>query len=652
MTTETTYTGEPSLWGRLTNGLGGITVGLNSLGAVWLFGMMLLVCADIFGRNVLNAPLRGVPEMLSYSVLGIVYLQLPNTLFNNRFTRAELYIGWLMNNRPVSGNLMNLIFCLLGAAVFGGLTLLSYDPFVTAWVENEIDGTTNSIVLTIWPFKLMLLLGSAFTFLVFAVQAIDGLVGAIREWRARGGSEKLAKTGWPALVAFAAVALAGYLFTQGEPSNVVIGLVSVLFMLILIGFGLHIGTALIVLGFFGIWVIRDNPIIAERTLWQAGSEFLRNHVLAVVPLFVMMGLLVGASDIGKETFDVARWALRKVKGGLGVATVAANAIFAAITGSSIASAAVFTKIATPEMSRFGYTKKFAVGVVAGTSVLGMLIPPSLLLIIYAFLSEQSVGILFLAAVIPGIILSIAMGIGIIWMAYKMPKFVGESIDSGDMEAETIRSSAVKLFPIGLLIFVVLGGIYGGILTPAEAGAAGAAGALIIAVARRKIDMRSLWQVLIETGHITVSILFLILAANIYSRMIAMSGLPQFTSDLIASMGLGFYGFMTAYIILLILLGMVLDSVSIMLIILPLAVPVIEGMGGDLIWFGIVSVIAIEIGLLTPPVGLTCYVVKSTLDDPSISLSDIFIGAFPFVVIMLAVTILLVIFPQLSLVFVT
>ena len=160
-----------------------------------------------------------------------------------------------------------------------------------------------------------------------------------------------------------------------------------------------------------------------------------------------------------------------------------------------------------------------------------------------------------------------------------------------------------------------------------------------------------WRVVVDTGHITVSILFLILSANIYSRMLAMSGLPQYTSELIGQAGLGLMGFMTAYVLLLIIMGMVLDSVSIMLIILPLALPVVVGLGGDLVWFGIVSVVVIEIGLLTPPVGLTCYVVKSSLDDPDITLGDIFQGAFPFVLIMLAVTVPLVLVPKLSLMFV-
>jgi tripartite ATP-independent transporter DctM subunit len=638
-------TAGPPILRRLGGGLASIPFLLNSAGAVWVLFMMVLVVADIFGRNVLNHPIVGVAEVLSWSVLSIVYLQIAHTLLMGRFTKADLVTGWLDKQRPIAGAGLMALFNLIGTAVFAGISYVTYPHVIESHAENEVDGISSGLIITVWPFRVIMFVGAAITTIVFLSMFLNKMADFKRSWAERSAGTGEARTGWPAALAFAAVVAAAFVFAQTEPSNVMVGLVSVLFMLILIAFGMHIGVALIVLGFFGIWLIRDNPIIAERTMWVTGSEFLRNHVLAVIPLFVMMGLLVGASDIGREAFDVARWALRRVKGGLGVATVLANAIFAAITGSSIASAAVFTKIATPEMRRYGYTPKFSVGVVAGTSVLGMLIPPSLLLIIYGFLAETSVGILFLAAVIPGIILATAMGLGIIFMAYKMPGFAGGSAIDLNEPGETIRSSAIKLAPIAILIFVVLGGIYGGILTPAEAGAAGAAGALLIAIARRKLSLAKFWTVVVETGHITVSILFLIMAANMYSRMLAMSGLPQYTSELIAAAGLGFLGFIFAYILLVILLGMVLDSISIMLIILPLALPVVVGMGGDLVWFGIVSVVAVEIGLLTPPVGLTCYVVKSVLDDPSITLGDIFQGAFPFVVI------LLVLVPEISLVFV-
>ena len=423
-------------------------------------------------------------------------------------------------------------------------------------------------------------------------------------------------------------------------------------MLVLIYAGMPIGIALIVLGFCGIWMMKGNTIIAERMLPQAGAEYMKNYFFGVVPLFVLMGLLVAASDVGKETFQVARWALRRVRGGLGIATVAANAVFAAITGSSIASAAVFTRVATPEMMAQGYTARFSVGVVAGSSVLGMLIPPSLLLIVYGFLAEQSVGVLFIAAIVPGLILSVAFALLILAMATWRPQWIGDvSVTDDSASDESIASAAMKLFPILSLVALVIGGIYGGLFTPTEAGAAGSFGALVIGILKRKLDWKTLWSVLIETGHITVSILFLILAANMYSRMLALSGLPQQMGDFIGGTSLGYTGFIILYVLVLILLGMILDSISIMLIILPLALPVLLQFGGDPIWFGIVTVIAVEIGLLTPPLGITCYVVKSTLNDDRITLNQIFLGAAPFAFIMLLVTILLIVVPEISLIFV-
>jgi C4-dicarboxylate transporter, DctM subunit len=311
---------------------------------------------------------------------------------------------------------------------------------------------------------------------------------------------------------------------------------------------------------------------------------------------------------------------------------------------------VFTKIATPEMLRHGYTPRFSVGVVAGSSVLGMLIPPSLLFIVYAFLAEESVGHLFLAGIVPGLVLAAAMAGMIVLMATLWPAQVGGSAERAEGDPETVRSAALKLAPILALIGIVLGGIYGGIFTPTESGAAGALGALLIALARRRLSWRLLWDTMIETGYVTVSILFLILGARVFGQMLAMSNLPQELSALAAAANLGLVGFVLLYCALVVVLGCILDSVSIMVITLPFAVPVVKALGGDLIWFGVVAVVAIEIGLLTPPFGISVYVVKSTLDDQRITLHEIFAGAFPFVICMALVTLLLVFVPALSLVF--
>jgi tripartite ATP-independent transporter DctM subunit len=209
----------------------------------------------------------------------------------------------------------------------------------------------------------------------------------------------------------------------------------------------------------------------------------------------------------------------------------------------------------------------------------------------------------------------------------------------------------KLIPIALLIALVLGGIYAGWFTPTESGAVGALGALVLALIKRQLTWRKLWQVLIETGHVTVSILFLIISANIYGRMLALSGITGFIGNWIGESGFGLYPVLTIYLVIVLLMGTILDSSSIMMIIVPLIYPIMKTFGVNFVWFGLVTVIAIEVGLITPPLGIAAYVVKSTLDDQRISLNDVFAGAFPFMAIMIIVLALVVIFPQISMVLV-
>jgi tripartite ATP-independent transporter DctM subunit len=349
---------------------------------------------------------------------------------------------------------------------------------------------------------------------------------------------------------------------------------------------------------------------------------------------------------------VANQLLRRLRGGLGVATVASNAVFAAITGVSIASAAVFTRVAVPEMRRYGYHPRFAVGVVAGSSVLGMLIPPSLLMILYGFLSNQSVGDLFTAGIVPGLLLALAYTLGIVVMSFVWPRSVYASGAPQPIDGMVLMPMGAllrKLVPSVLMIVLVLGGLYAGYFTATEAGAVGALLALVIALLRGKLNARTLWSVLTETGHVTVSVSFLIICATIYTRMLAMSGMPQFLVESMAQAGLGATAFLMLYVLIVIALGMVVDSSSILLIVLPLMLPLAEQFGMNLVWFGVVTVVAVEIGLLTPPFGLSVYVIKSTLQDESISLGDIFRGTAPFTLMMLGVLLLLIFFPAISLV---
>ena len=426
-------------------------------------------------------------------------------------------------------------------------------------------------------------------------------------------------------------------------------LIGVLIVLVLLG--MQIAYALFGVAFVGIWLIRNNLDLSFRMLELTVYSGIADYLFATIPLFVLMGLLVSVSNVGRDTFEVAEELLRRMICGLGVATVAANTVFAAVTGVSIASAAVFTRVAVPEMKRHGYRSSFAAGTVAGSSVLGMLIPPSLLLIIYGVLAEVSIGGMFIAGIVPGLMLAGGFVVMLVTVTILFPGFVLTDPEASrqrrlDVTAERmpLGRMVAKLIPIVALVILVLGGLYSGFFTPTEAGGVGAFGALLVALSRRSLDRHKLWQVMKQTGVISVSILLLLIAASFYSRMLAIAGLPNAIAGLVTDAGFGPMGFLFFCAVIILLMGMILDSTSILLIMVPIAAPIAQGLGIDLMHFGIVIVLAVEIGLLTPPFGLSVFTVHNTLNDPAVSVEQVFGATLPFIGVMLLVLVVVALVP--------
>lgn len=619
----------------------GLIQWMNGAGVVWVFALTFLICADITGRTLFDSPLQAVPEIVALSLIACVFLQLAFALHGGRLTRADILLSQIrQRNAGVAGGLER-FFAIAGALVLLAMTAGAWPDFLRAFRTSEFVGVEGIYTLPITPIKFIVVLGAAtaaLSFLSFLGRRTEGRSRTTGAW----------STAAIAVAVAAAVAAAAWSL---QLSDRAIGALAIFTVLTFIALGMPIAIALLGAGFAGLGLLKRDFGIATDTLSLAAQGTISEYVFATVPLFVLMGLFVSVSEIGRDSFRAAQQVFGRIRGGLGVATVAANSVFAAITGISIASAAIFSKIAVPEMVERGYTPKFAVGLTAGSSVLGMLIPPSLLLIIYGVIAEVSIGGLFLAAIVPGVILAAAFAIAVLVMARFWPGFVGHIRPGEASGIGTGRwDSLLAVFPVAALILLVLGGIYGGIFTPTEAGAAGAFAALCIALLRRRLTWPGLWDVMRETGQVTVTILFLIISASTFSRMLALTGLPGDMAGYLAGLGLGMAGFLSGYLLLLVVLGTVLDSTSILLILLPLALPVVTELGGNLIWFGVVTVIGVEIGLMTPPLGLSVYVIKSSLNDPDISLGAIFAGSFPFVVITFVVTVLLMAFPGLSLLF--
>lgn len=428
----------------------------------------------------------------------------------------------------------------------------------------------------------------------------------------------------------------------------VIGLLTFILLFALVLLGMHIAVALALMSFLGVFLTVGNLKTSMAILSNTAYHAVNDYTFAVIPLFVLMGMFTTLSGASSDIYNAFHVLLRRIRGGLGMATVGASAVFATTTGISVASASVFSKIAIDPMIRLKYDKKLALGTVAGSSVLGMLIPPSLLFIIYGMLAQESVGKLFIAGIIPGVLLAIVYCIGIFIMATINPSLVGGkdaiNVKKG-FDKEDI-SNLVKPISLIVLVVVMLGGLYGGWFTPTEAGAVGAFGAFILILIKKQLTLKKLWETLIETSYSTASVLLLLIAAMMYGRMLGVAGVVAKLKIFIESLSVPFMALIIIFLLIIVLLGTILDSVSILLITMPMMLPLIADTGFDLIYFGVLVVIAAEIGLLTPPFGLVVYAMKSSLGDKA-SIEEIFVGAFPFIIMMVIVIGLILIFPPIA-----
>jgi C4-dicarboxylate transporter DctM subunit len=425
-----------------------------------------------------------------------------------------------------------------------------------------------------------------------------------------------------------------------------LALVSVGVVFVLIVLGVHIGVALAAVSVVTLWLITGKFAVAISLLQTTAYSAVMDYVFAVVPLFVLMGLFSTVSGATRELFTSAQVLLGGLRGGIGIATVFANAVFAAITGVSVASAAVFSKIALPEMERLHYDRKFSLGIVASSAILGMLIPPSVLMIVYGVLTELAIGKLFIAGILPGLVVTTVLSLGIWTMVRAKPRLGGDVEDAVRLDLRTVVRSALTPWAVLCLVVVVMGGIWGGFFTPTEAGAVGAAGGFLLILVKRKFTLRGLWQVLLAGGQTTASIFLLLICAQMYSRMLTMSGLAGKATQWVSALPIPPIFIIFGFIVVFLLLGCIIDSTSIILLTIPLMHPIAVKLGYHPIWFAIVSIVAIEIGLLTPPFGMVVFAMKSAIGD-EVQVEEIFAGALPFTLLLGVALAIIIAFPILS-----
>ena len=422
---------------------------------------------------------------------------------------------------------------------------------------------------------------------------------------------------------------------------------SLAILLVLVFASVPIGISLGVASVIGVYLAYGDINIALSILGSTAYDSIRSHTLAVIPLFMLMGEVISRSGAAKDLYALCDRCLHRLPGRLAAATVVGNAAFAAVSGVAIASAATFSRIAYPEMRRLGYKKSYALGVIAGSGSLGMLIPPSVLLIVWAILTEGSVGALFLAGVIPGLLLGLAFIMYCSITAIIDPS-IAPAVDrahSKQSEGEK-RSEFISGLGIITLILCVLGGIWGGIFTPTEAAGFGALGSIVLGYVKG-MRRQDFIEAIYNAGRYTAPIMFLLIAGSMYSRLLAVSGGINLIQDLVVGTGLSPWGLIMIMTVIWLLLGALIDSISDILLTVPIFVPIAAAAGFDPIAFAIYGIIVIEAGLLTPPMGLLIFTVKSSVPDPSVTLGEIFKGSIPFWILMLLVALSVLFFPSLA-----
>lgn len=421
------------------------------------------------------------------------------------------------------------------------------------------------------------------------------------------------------------------------------------FLIVLVICSVPVVLALGLTSFFGLAFLTGSFQIAGSLLANTTYEAIRDYVFAVIPLFVLMGEFISRSGAAADLYKLVNRSFRRLPGRLALATVGGNAVFGAVTGVSIASAAAFSRIAYPEMMRHRYDKSVALGSIAGSASLGMLIPPSVLLIVWGVISEQSIGQLFVAAIIPGILLAVMFFVFLVVYASLKPELFGDGKEDEDADLGTeddYRQEMIGGLGVLGLIVAVLGGIWFGVFTPTEAAGIGALLALGLALLKG-VSFAGLREAVLETGRISAPLLFLLITAQMYSRLLALGGITDFIQTLFLTIGNEPLLILAIMVGVWFVLGMFIDSVSIILLTVPIFAPLSATIGYEPLAFAIIGIVAIEAGLLTPPLGLCVYTVKGCVSDPEATLARIFTGAAPYWVILLLLVLIIAVFPALA-----
>jgi C4-dicarboxylate transporter DctM subunit len=403
-----------------------------------------------------------------------------------------------------------------------------------------------------------------------------------------------------------------------------------------------VGMAMGLVGVTGYsYIVGPGP--ALKLIGQTSMRTVTDYTFGVIPMFMLMGAFVSISGVSRELFRAANAFLGHMRGGLGIATVVACGGFAAICGSSVATAATFSTVAYPEMRRYGYPQAFSTGVIAAGGTLGAMLPPSTVLAVYAIITQQDIGKLFMAGILPGLLAMLMYVLTIAIIVKVKPNL----LPAGDYKPWRERFKGLKDVWAPLVLFAfVIGGLYGGLFTPTEAGGMGAGGAFLLGVIRGRLSRAQIREALLQATRTSAAVFTVLIGALLFGYFLTITETPQKLTEYLTNLGIGRYGVLALIMVMYLVLGCLMDAMAMIILTVPIIFPLITKLGFDPIWFGIIIVMTVELGLIHPPVGMNVFVIKSVVKE--VSFTTIFKGVIPFVITDLLRLIILIAFPIIAL----
>jgi C4-dicarboxylate transporter DctM subunit len=605
---------------------------LNGVGLVFLAVMMFLTAADVVLRYVFNRPIIGSYELTEFIMAVVVAFGLAYTQVKKGHINVDVAISKL------SPRVQSVINSITYTFFLGFFALISWRLILYA-DRLRVDGfTTGTLFVPIFPFVLLVAIGSISLCLIVITNLLEYLAQVVegKRWREWCGLLFIIVL----IVTLFSIPLWGQEFIF-KLSPLHAGIAGTVLLVIILFSGMPVG---IVMGFLGFLCIAYIGGIdpAFTRLGTSPYTTVSSYGMTVVPLFVLMGAFAFHTGMTQELFNTAYKWLGRLPGGLAVATIGASALFSAVSGSSVAATATIGMVALPEMRRYKYDDALSTGSICAGGGLDIMIPPSIILVIYGILTEQSIGKLLLAGVIPGIVLSLLYMAVILFMCIRNPNLGPRG------EKTTFIEKILSLkntWAVLVLFLVVMGGLYLGVFTPTEAAGIGAFGAFVVGLARRKLKWKGFVSSLQETIETTAMCFVILIGANIFGYFLAISRLPNELSAIILNLEVDRNIIMFIILIIYLFLGCIISSLAMIVLTVPIFFPVIVALGFDPIWFGIIIVLVVEMGLITPPVGMNVYIIHGIAK--TIPMYTIFRGIVPFLLMEFVLAALLMIWPQIA-----